>query len=94
MISHNYAKIKVDSYDCLPLEKPMTFCDVIILINWDFIGDINNFYYNIFLKKGSYESHKKLFCIKYKQDIIIELTLLKDLMLIRQANQKSDIYRC
>ena len=24
-IAHNYAKIKVDSYDSLPLEKAMTF---------------------------------------------------------------------
>ena len=24
IISHNYAKIKVDSHDCLPLEKTMT----------------------------------------------------------------------
>ena len=28
-ISHNYAKIKVDSYDSLPLEKTMTFHNVI-----------------------------------------------------------------
>ena len=26
VISHNYAKIKVDSYDSLPLEKTMTKC--------------------------------------------------------------------
>ena len=32
IIFHNYAKIKVDSYDSLPLEKTMTFHDVIILI--------------------------------------------------------------
>ena len=30
--SHNYAKIKVDSYDCLPLQKTMTFHNVIIHI--------------------------------------------------------------
>ena len=30
IISHNYAKIKLDSYDCLPLEKTMTFFNVII----------------------------------------------------------------
>ena len=29
---HNYAKIKVDSYNFLPLEKAMTFRNVIILI--------------------------------------------------------------
>ena len=32
IISHNYAIIKVDSYDSLPLEKTMTFHNVIILI--------------------------------------------------------------
>ena len=31
-ISHNYARIKVDSYDFLPLEKPLTLHNVIILI--------------------------------------------------------------
>ena len=30
--SHNYAKIKVDSYDLLPLEKTMTLHNVIMLI--------------------------------------------------------------
>ena len=30
IISHNYAKIKLDSYDSLPLEKTMTFFNVII----------------------------------------------------------------
>ena len=32
VISHNYGKIKVDSYDSLPLEKIMTFYNVVILI--------------------------------------------------------------
>ena len=32
IISHNYAKIKVDSYDSLPQEKTMTFHNFIILI--------------------------------------------------------------
>ena len=29
--SHNYAKIKIDSYDSLPLEKTLTVSNVIIL---------------------------------------------------------------
>ena len=33
IISHSYAKIKVDSYESLPLEKTKTFHDVITLIN-------------------------------------------------------------
>ena len=32
IIFHNYAKIKVDSYDSLPLEKTMAIDDAIILI--------------------------------------------------------------
>ena len=32
IISHNYAKIKVGSYNSLPLEKTVTFHNVVILI--------------------------------------------------------------
>ena len=32
VIFHSYGKIKVDSYDSLPLEKTMTFHNVIIVI--------------------------------------------------------------
>ena len=49
IISHNYAKIKVDSYDSLPLEKTMTFCNVIILIKSLWNKDKNS-YYCIFRK--------------------------------------------
>ena len=45
VLRNNHAKIKVDSYDSLPLEKPMTFHNVIILIksffNKDFALNIN-----------------------------------------------------
>ena len=56
MISHNYAKIKLDSYDSLPLEKTITFHDVIILIKSVFN---NNYYYNLFLERASHELPKK-----------------------------------
>ena len=59
MIFYNYAKIKVDSYDSLPLEKRIIFHNVIILIKSVFHKDKNNYYYNIFLEKGSYELPKK-----------------------------------
>ena len=58
VISHNYAKAKVDSYDSLPLQKTMTFLNVIILIKSVFNKYKNN-YYNIFLQKASYELPKK-----------------------------------
>ena len=51
-ISHNYAKIKVDSYDSLLLK----ICyNIIILINSVWNKDKNNYYYNIFLQKTSYK---------------------------------------
>ena len=43
IIFHNYAKIKVDSQDSLPLEKTITFHDVIILIKSVFNKNLNNF---------------------------------------------------
>ena len=51
VISHNYARIKVDSYDCLPLEKTMPLHNVIIFITSVFNKNQNNYYYNIFLAK-------------------------------------------
>ena len=59
IISHNYAKIKVDLYDSLHLEKAMTFHDVIILIK-SVLNKDKNYYYNIFLEKASDELPKKL----------------------------------
>ena len=53
VISHNYAKIKVDLYDSLPLEKTLTLHNVIILIKPVFNEAKNNYYYKIFLEKGS-----------------------------------------
>ena len=41
--SHNYAKIKVDSYDSFPREKTMTFHNVIIFIKSVFNKDKNNY---------------------------------------------------
>ena len=59
VISYNYAKIKVDSYNCLPLEKAMTFHHVIIHIKLVFNKDENNYRYNMFLEKASYKLPKK-----------------------------------
>ena len=58
VVSHNYEKIKVDSYDPLPLEKTMTFHNVTKVINSLFNKNKNNYYYNIFLKKASFELPK------------------------------------
>ena len=56
---HDFAKTKVDSFDSLPLEKTMTFCDLIMLIKSDWNKDESNYYYNIFLEELSYELLKK-----------------------------------
>ena len=57
--SHNYAKIKVDSYDSLPLEKAITFHNSLILIKSGFTKDKNNYYYYIILEKALYELSKE-----------------------------------
>ena len=59
VISHNYARIKVDSYDALPLEKTLNLHNVIILIKSVFNKDQRNYYYNVFLKKCSYPLAKE-----------------------------------
>ena len=59
VISDNYAKIKIDSYDSWPQEKTVTFHNVIIHTKSVFNKDENNYYYNIFLENASYELPKK-----------------------------------
>ena len=57
-ISHNYVKIKVHSYDSLPLEKTLTFHNVIIHIMSVWNKDQNHHYCSIFLEKCSYQLPK------------------------------------
>ena len=52
---HYFAKIKVDSYDSLPIEKRLTLHDAIILIKSFLNKDKNHYYYSIFLEKCSYQ---------------------------------------
>ena len=58
IISHYFAKIKVDSYDFLPIEKTLTLHDVIILIKSVLNKDKNHYYYKIFLEQYSYQLAK------------------------------------
>ena len=58
VISHNCAKIKIDSFDSFPLEKTLTLHKVIILIKSVFNKYNNNCCYNIFLEKGLYKLPK------------------------------------
>ena len=54
IISHNFARIKADSYNSLTIEKLLTF-HVITLIKSVVNQNEHNYYYNIFLEKGSYK---------------------------------------
>ena len=55
---HNYAKIKLDSYDSLPPEKMLTLRNVIILIKSVFNKDKNHYYYTC-LEECSYQLAEK-----------------------------------
>ena len=52
-INHNFGKIRIDSYNSLPIEKTWTFHNVIILIRS--VVNKNNYYCNIFLEKALYK---------------------------------------
>ena len=56
---HYYAKIKVDSYHFLPIEKRSSLFNIIILINSVLNKDKNCYYYNIIFEKCSYQLAKK-----------------------------------
>ena len=55
-INHNFARIKIDSNDFLPIEKILTFHNVIIFITSVVNKNKNEYYCNIFLEKGSYKN--------------------------------------
>ena len=59
VFSHHYVKIKIDSYDSLPLEKILILDIVIILINSVVTKDQSHHYCNIYLEKCSYQLAKK-----------------------------------
>ena len=54
-INQNFWKIKIDSYNFWPIEQILTFHNVIILIKSVVDKNKNNYFYNIFLEKGSYK---------------------------------------
>ena len=47
-INHNFARIRIDSYNSLPIEKTITFHNAIILIKSVVNKNENNYCYNIF----------------------------------------------
>ena len=65
----------------------MAFYNVIILTESVFYENENKYYYHLFLEKDSYKD--KWVFASYKSYITIELTFLKELMLMKQVHQKS-----
>ena len=59
VISHYNAKIKVDSYDSLPIEKTLALHNVIIPIKSVLNKEQNYYYYNTFLEKRLNKLAKK-----------------------------------
>ena len=49
--SHKYTKIKMNSDDDLPLEKPLNMHNVVILIKFVFNKNYNRNYYQVFFRK-------------------------------------------
>ena len=56
-INYNFARIRTDSYNSLPIEKILTFYNVTILIKSVVNENKNHYYHNIFLEKSS-NKHK------------------------------------
>ena len=55
-ITHNFRRIRIESYNSLPIPKISTFRNVIIiLIKLVVNKNKNDYYYNMFLKKDSYK---------------------------------------
>ena len=50
----NFARIRIDSNNSLPIEKTVTFHNARILIK-SVVDKNKNYYYNIFLEKALYE---------------------------------------
>ena len=55
-INHNFGKIRIDSYNSLPIEKISDFHNVIILIKSVVDKNKNDYYYNIFLEESSFKN--------------------------------------
>ena len=50
-INRNFARIRINSYNSLPIEKKKIFHNVTIFLKSVVNKDKNNYYYNIFLEK-------------------------------------------
>ena len=55
IVNHNPVRIRTDLYNSLPIEKILTFHNIIILIKSVVNKNKNEYYYNIFLEKSLYK---------------------------------------
>ena len=51
-VNNSFSRIRINSYNYLPIEKLLTFHNVIVLIKSIVNENKNHYYYNIFLEKG------------------------------------------
>ena len=77
-----YMKIKFNSADELTLNKTIEIPTMAIVVGALFHGN-NKYYTNVYINYNWYKTADK---------VIIELTLLKELMLIKQVHQKSGMF--
>ena len=54
-INHNLGRVLINSHNSLPIEKILTFHNVIILIKSVVNKNKNEYYYDMFLEKGLYK---------------------------------------
>ena len=70
-INHNFGRIRIDSYNTLPIEKILTILDVIILIKSVANKNKKEYYYNIFLEKGSHKDKSNQYTIFLNQCLYV-----------------------
>ena len=58
-INHNFGRIRIDSYNSLPIEKILIFHNVIMLIKLVVNKNKNEYYYNMFFEKGSHKDKSR-----------------------------------
>ena len=55
IINYNFGRIRIDSYNSIPIKKILIFHNITILINSVVNKNKNKYFYNISLEKGCYK---------------------------------------
>ena len=98
-ISHNFAGIRIDSYNYLPIEKTLTFHNIVILIKSVANKKKNNYDYDIFLEKVLYEDKSDTYffneCLR-GINAIIERIKVSEGKYVNKTSESKDgnIYHC